>query len=68
MMPGLALSLLVSVATGVLLIRWAWPGTAAAWWWPLGTALGAAFGLGLSSSLLYLWMLAFGPTRGFPLA
>jgi hypothetical protein len=68
MTPWLALSLLVSVATGVLLIRWVWSGTAAAWWWPLGTALGAAFGLALSSVLLYLWMLAFGPTRGFPLA
>lgn len=68
MTPGLWLSLLVSVAAGVLLIRWAWPGTGAAWWWPLGMALGAAFGLGLSSVLLYLWMLAFGPTRGFPLA
>src|SRR6185295_11609829 len=65
MTAGLGLSLLVSVATGVLLIRAVWPGTAAAWWWPLGTALGAGFGLGLSSVLLYLWMLAFGPTRGF---
>jgi hypothetical protein len=68
MTPWLGLSLLVSVAAGVLLIRWAWPCTAAPWWWALGTGLGAAFGLGLSSVLLYLWMLAFGPTRGFPLA
>jgi hypothetical protein len=68
MTPGLGLSLLVSVAAGVLLIRWVWTGTPAPWWWPLGTALGATFGLGLSSVLLYLWMLAVGPTRGFPLA
>jgi hypothetical protein len=68
MMPWLGLSLLVSVAAGILLIRWVWTGTAAPWWWPLGMALGAVFGLGLSSVLLYLWMLAFGPTPGFPLA
>jgi dolichyl-phosphate-mannose-protein mannosyltransferase len=68
MMPGLGLSILVSIAVGVGLIRWIWPGAVAAWWWPLGTALGVSFGLGLSSVLLYLWMLAFGPTRGFPLA
>jgi len=68
MTPWLGLSLLVSVTAGLLLIRWVWPGAAAAWWWPLGMALGAAFGVGLSSVLLYLWMLAFGPTRGFPIA
>ena len=68
MTAWLGLSLLVSVAIGVLLIRGIWPGAAAVWWWPLGTALGATFGLGLSSVLLYLWMLAFGPTRGYPLA
>lgn len=68
MTPGLGLSLLVSVIAGVLLIRWVWPDTTASWWWPLGTALGAAFGLALSSVLLYLWMLVFGPTRGFPVA
>jgi len=68
MTPGLAFSLFVSVATGVLLMRWAWPGTAAPWPWPLGVALGAAFGPGVSAVLLYLWMLAFGPTRGFVLA
>jgi hypothetical protein len=68
MTPGLAFSLLVSVATGVLLMRWAWPRTAAPWRWPLGVALGAAFGPGVSAVLLYLRMLAFGPTRGFVLA
>jgi hypothetical protein len=68
MTPWLVLSLLVSVAAGVLLMRWIWPGTTAPWWWPLGAALGGTFGLGLSSVLLYLWMLSFGPTRGFPLA
>jgi hypothetical protein len=64
---ALALSLLVSAAAGVIVLRWVWPDPEVAWSWPLGTALGAAFGLGLSSVLLYLWMLAFGPTRGFPL-
>ncbi len=68
MTVGLCLSLLVSAAAGVGLLRLAWPRTGAAWRWPLGTALGAAFGVGLSSVLLYLWMLAFGPTQGFPLA
>ena len=68
MTVALGLSLLVSAAAGVVLLRLAWPRAAAAWPWPLGTALGTAFGVGLSSVLLYLWMLAFGPTRGFPLA
>ena len=68
MTPGLWLSLLVSAAAGVLLIRWAWRGTGAPWTWPLGVALGVAFGLGLSSVLLYVWMLAFGPSGGFPVA
>lgn len=64
----LLLSLAVSVAAGIVVLRWVWPDSVVAWRWPLGAALGGAFGLGLSSVLLYLWMLAFGPTRGFPLA
>jgi hypothetical protein len=67
MTPALTLSLLVSAAAGVTLLRCVWPDRAVAWSWPLGTALGTAFGLGVSSVLLYLWMLAFGPTRRFPL-
>lgn len=65
---ALWLSFVISAATGTLLLRLVWPGSAAIWRWPLGLALGTALGLGLSSVLLYLWMLAFGPTRGFPLA
>jgi hypothetical protein len=65
---ALWLSFVISAATGTLLLRLVRPGPAAAWRWPLGLALGTALGLGLSSVLLYLWMLAFGPTRGFPLA
>ena len=64
----LGLSLLVSVATGVLLLRLAWPRHAAPFPLPLGIALGFGLGTGLSSVLLFLWMIAFGPTRGFPLA
>ena len=65
---GLGLSFVISTATGVLLLRLVWPRAAAVCRWPLAVALGAGFGAGLSAILLYLWMLAFGPTRGFPLA
>jgi hypothetical protein len=64
---ALALSFAVSTCTGLLLLWLAWPRTAA-WSWPLATALGAGLGSGLSAVLLFLWMIAFGPTRGFPLA
>lgn len=64
----LGLSLLVSAATGVLLLRLAWPRGAAPFSLSLGIALGFGLGTGLSSVLLFLWMIAFGPTRGFPLA
>jgi hypothetical protein len=64
---GLGLSFVISLATGVLLLRITWPRTAA-WAWPLAVALGAGFGAGLSGVLLFIWMLAFGPSRGFPLA
>lgn len=64
---GLIMSFAVSMCTGLLLLWLVWP-RGAAWSWPLATALGAGLGSGLSSVLLFLWMLAFGPTRGFPLA
>jgi hypothetical protein len=64
---ALAVSFAVSTCTGLLLLWLVWPRTAR-WSWPLGTALGAGLGSGLSAVLLFLWMLAFGPTRGFPLA
>ena len=63
----LAVSFAISTCTGLLLLWLVWPRTAA-WSWPLATALGAGLGSGLSAVLLFLWMLAFGPTRGFPLA
>jgi hypothetical protein len=63
---GLAVSLAVSTCTGLLLLWLVWARTAG-WSWPLATALGAGLGSGLSAVLLFLWMLAFGPTRGFPL-
>lgn len=66
MMLGLALSLVVSAALGALLLRLLWPRAAAsAMTGPLLLALGAGLGAGLGSVLLFLWMLAFGPTRGF---
>ena len=64
---ALAVSFAVSTCIGLLLLWLAWPRTAV-WSWPLATALGAGLGSGLSAVLLFLWMLALGPTRGFPLA
>jgi hypothetical protein len=64
---GLALSFVISTVTGVLLLRLAWPRHAACPW-PLLAALGAGLGAGVSAVLLFLWMLAFGPTRWFMLA
>jgi hypothetical protein len=65
---ALGLSFVVSTALGALLLRTAWPGDAAGRPWPLLVALGAGLGAGVSAVLLFLWMLAFGPTRGFALA
>jgi hypothetical protein len=67
-MVTLGLSFVISTAIGALLLWLVWPRAAAASPWPLVVALGAALGAGLSAVLLFLWMLAFGPTRGFPLA
>jgi hypothetical protein len=64
---ALVLSALISATTGVLLLSLVWPRTAAGPR-PLAVALGAGFGAGLSAVLLFLWLLAFGPTRGFLLA
>ena len=63
---GLCLSVLISTALGVLLLRLAWPRAEAACPWPLALALGAGLGAGLSAVLLFGWMTAFGPTRAFP--
>lgn len=65
---ALGLSFVISTAIGVLLLRLAWPRAVAAFPLPLGTALGVGLGAGLSAVLLFLWMLAVGPTGGFPLA
>ena len=65
---ALALSFVISTATGVLLLRLAWPRASVPCPWPLALALGAGLGTGLSAVVLFVWMLAFGPTRGFPLA
>jgi hypothetical protein len=65
---ALAVSFLISTAMGTLLLWIAWPDEAARRPWPLLVALGAGLGAGLSAVLLFLWMLAFGPTRGFALA
>lgn len=68
MIPGLVLSSLVSAALGTLLLRQVWPRSAGPRNWPITLALGTGLGAGLSSVLLFLWMLGFGPTRAFPLA
>ena len=65
---ALAMSFVISTTTGVLLLRLLWPRDAATCPWPLLTALGTGFGAGLSAVLLFLWMIAVGPTRGFALA
>jgi hypothetical protein len=67
MIVGLALSFLISIITGVLLLRLVWPDTAA-YAWRVALPLGAGLGTGISSVLLFVWLLAFGPTWGFPLA
>jgi hypothetical protein len=68
MILGLSLSLVISIAMGALLLLVTWPGGAVGKPWPLLVALGAGLGAGLSAVLLFLWMLAFGPTRAFVLA
>jgi hypothetical protein len=65
---ALGLSLVVSTALGALLLWLVWPRASVPVPWPLVATLGAGLGAGVSAVLLFLWMLAFGPTRGFPLA
>jgi hypothetical protein len=65
---ALCLAFAVSSALGVLLLRLAWPRAGVPVPWPLVATLGTGLGSGLSAVLLFFWMLAFGPTRGFPLA
>jgi hypothetical protein len=68
MIIALVLSFVISTVMGALLLWLLWPRAAAAASLPLVVALGAGLGAGLSAVLLFLWMLVFGPTRGFPLA
>ena len=66
MIAALALSFAMSAALGTLVLLRIWPARA-----PgsraLVTALGVGLGAGLSSLLLFAWLVLFGPTRGFPL-
>jgi Dolichyl-phosphate-mannose-protein mannosyltransferase len=64
---ALPLSFVISTTTGVLLLRLVWPREVARPW-PVLVALGAGLGAGLSAVLFFLWLLAVGPTRGFPVA
>ena len=68
MTVALAFSFLVSTTVGVLLLRLVWPRHASPFAPHLAVALGTGLGAGLSAVLLFAWLLAFGPTRGFPLA
>jgi hypothetical protein len=63
-MIGLTLSLLVSVGLGAIFLRYAWPADVHRPG-PLGAGLSVVFGAGISAVLLYGWMLAVGPARGF---
>ncbi|HET7470231.1 MAG TPA: hypothetical protein VFJ81_11170 [Gemmatimonadales bacterium] len=66
MIVALALSAVVSAALGTLLLRWLWPGGGAPASRPLVAALGIGLGAGLSSILLFLWLILLGPRRAFP--
>lgn len=68
MTAPLLLSLAISTVLGVLVLRLLWPHDAMAWPRPLALSIGIGLGSGLSSALLFLWIVAFGPTRGFPVA
>jgi hypothetical protein len=68
MIVALALSFAISTGLGLLLLRLMCPRGAGRPPAPLIVAFGAGLGAGLSSVLLFLWMLAFGPTPGFRVA
>ena len=68
MIAALGVSFLISAVAGIALLSLFWPSAIPARPWPLLVALGCGIGAGLSAVLLFLWMLAFGPTPGFPLA
>jgi hypothetical protein len=63
----LGLSFAISSAIGVLLLREVWPHAVAAYPRSLIVALGVGLGAGMSAVMFFLWLLVFGPTRGFPL-
>lgn len=68
MILGLVLSFAIATAIGLVLLRLVWPRAAAVPPWPLAVALGVGIGAGLSAVLLFVWILAFGPTQEFLLA
>jgi hypothetical protein len=67
MIVALALSAAVSAALGALALLRAWPSAEAPGSRPLVAALGIGLGAGLSSLLLFAWLILLGPTREFPL-
>jgi dolichyl-phosphate-mannose-protein mannosyltransferase len=65
---ALGLSVLVATLGGTLLVRRVWSRADVAFSWPLTISLGIGLGAGISSVLLFTWLLAAGPSRGFVLA
>jgi hypothetical protein len=65
---GLVLSLAVSTALGLLLLRLVWPADVASLPRPLGLALAVGVGAGVSACALFLWLLLSGSARAFPVA
>ena len=64
-MLALIASLLVSLLTGLALVFRLWPQSVPLRSHaPLAAALAVGFGLGLSTCIFFVWLLAFGPTRG----
>jgi hypothetical protein len=64
MTPLLLASALISWVTGHALLRIVWPKSVP--WFPhrfMLTTLAMGLGVGLSASLLFLWLVAFGPNR-----
>lgn len=67
MIVALALSVAVSAALGTLVLLRVWPPAGAPGSRALVAALGTGLGAGLSSLLVFAWLILFGPARAFPL-
>ena len=67
MIVTLALSVAVSAALGTLVLLRVWPPGGAPGSRALVAALGIGLGAGLSSLLVFAWLILFGPSRAFPL-